>query len=298
MIVPLPPLQINLPIPTGLRDRLLESLGPQLPVLVKLIIGSIVDLEREFLVLGVRRKQECGIVGFAFFRGREVSLECLLTPLAFCGVAGGYGRRWLVAEREGMDNGGIRDGCESRCGLVLSRVLQVERQCSVSYLVSCSGHVVRILPMSYLPSSDRRWTLCSCPEAVWVSAIKQRGREWESTYDTEVRLLQRLWNLLDDVIVHVIVLLVRLGRSSQIETCARSEIPILVLASPPSARYASQHFHPDSPFDTSPSRTRIREHNRNPLLGRLCQKRALLRSGILRTRQSGKIVQRRHLARR
>lgn len=54
MIIPFPSLQIHLPSPLSLLHRLLKRLRPQLPVLVKLIIGSIVDLDREFLVLGIR----------------------------------------------------------------------------------------------------------------------------------------------------------------------------------------------------------------------------------------------------
>jgi hypothetical protein len=89
MIIPIPPLQIHLPIPPSLLDRLCKSLGPQLPILVKLIIGSIVDLERKFLVLGEGGDQEGRVVGFAFRGGCEVAFECFLAPLAFCWVAGG-----------------------------------------------------------------------------------------------------------------------------------------------------------------------------------------------------------------
>ena len=88
MIIPLSSLQIYLPIPSSLLHRLLKRLRPQLPVLVKLIIGSIVDLDRELLLLGVRREQEGRVVGFAFFGRGEVAGEGFLTPLAFRGVAG------------------------------------------------------------------------------------------------------------------------------------------------------------------------------------------------------------------
>lgn len=52
MIVPFPLLHIDFCLPPCISQRLLERFRPQLSILVKLIIRSVVDFQHELLVLG------------------------------------------------------------------------------------------------------------------------------------------------------------------------------------------------------------------------------------------------------
>lgn len=49
-------------------------------------------------------------------------------------------------------------------------------------------------------------------------------------YDAQVRPFQYCGNLVDDMLVHVVILLVRFGSRCQVESSTRTEIPVLVLS--------------------------------------------------------------------
>lgn len=88
MIITLPLLHLHLPFPSLFLQRLFKRLGPELTILVKLIVGPIVDSHDELLILGPRREEERRVVRFPFFLWRgEVAGECFLAPLALGRVA-------------------------------------------------------------------------------------------------------------------------------------------------------------------------------------------------------------------
>lgn len=90
MIVPLSPTYLDLSLPPGVFDGLLKILRQQLPVLVKLVPGPIVNLDGDLFVLGVGSDEVGAIVFRAFGRWvGEVAFECFLAPLTFGGVATG-----------------------------------------------------------------------------------------------------------------------------------------------------------------------------------------------------------------
>lgn len=90
MIVPLSPTNFDLSLPPSVADGLLKVLRQQLPVLVKLVAGPVVDLDGDLLVFRVGSDEVGAIVLRPFGRWvGEVAFEGFLAPLTFGGVATG-----------------------------------------------------------------------------------------------------------------------------------------------------------------------------------------------------------------
>ena len=90
MIVSLSPADFDLSLPPGVSNGLLKVLRQQLPVLVKLVPGPIVDLDGDLFVFRVGSDEVGAIVLRPFGRWvGEVAFEGFLAPLTFGGVATG-----------------------------------------------------------------------------------------------------------------------------------------------------------------------------------------------------------------
>lgn len=132
MIIPLPPANLHLPLPSSLFGGFFEILGQELSVLVKLVARPVIDLDRHFFVFGKGGEEEGAIVFLALGRGGgEVALEGFLTPLTFGRVAtGDRGRHRSGQSRyhgRRRQRGDIPDRSEPADRLVLARVFQVKR---------------------------------------------------------------------------------------------------------------------------------------------------------------------------